>query len=223
MAYGVHQARAPELNYGTALFPAADDHPDLYGSQRVGGTIVGIPKGSKYPDQAWLLVKFLSTDPGYITTMANQVGNVPTTLETARSPDLKLPDTFQPFIDVWQNKDSSFSPPLTTAGRGYFLPLQQFVDKWQAGNVSDLQTGLQKVDSRSRTTWHWETSRSSRGWAASVAEATRPSAAGLAARRPCGRYGLVLLLLSPWIVGFCCSPRCRWCSASTARSPTTTS
>jgi len=136
----------PELNYGTAFFPAADDHPDLYGSQRVGGTVVGIPQGSKYPDQAWLLVKFLSTDPGYITTMANQVGNVPTTVDTASSPDLKLPEQFQPFIDVWQNKDSSFFPPLTTAGRGYFLPLQQFVDKWQAGNVSDLQSGLQGVD-----------------------------------------------------------------------------
>ena len=136
----------PELNYGTAFFPAADDHPDLYGSQRVGGTVVGIPQGSKHPDQAWLLVKFLSTDPGYITTMANQVGNVPTTVDTASSPDLKLPPTFQPFIDVWQNKDSSFFPPLTTAGRGYFLPLQQFVDKWQAGNVSDLQSGLQGVD-----------------------------------------------------------------------------
>ena len=47
---------------------------------------------------------------------------------------------------MWQNKDSSFFPPLTTAGRGYFLPLQQFVDKWQAGNVSDLQSGLEQVD-----------------------------------------------------------------------------
>ena len=47
----------PSLNYGTVPFPAADDHPDVYGSSRVGGTVVGIPKGAKHPDQAWLLVK----------------------------------------------------------------------------------------------------------------------------------------------------------------------
>ena len=35
----------PPLNYGTAPFPAASDHPEMYGPARVGGTIVGIPKG----------------------------------------------------------------------------------------------------------------------------------------------------------------------------------
>ena len=39
----------PSLNYDTAPFPAADDQPQLYGSGRVGGTIVGIPKGTKHP------------------------------------------------------------------------------------------------------------------------------------------------------------------------------
>ena len=77
---------APNLNYGTAPFPAADDHPDLYGAARVGGTIVGIPKGSKHPDQAWLLVKYLASDTDYLVHMANAVGNVPTTTASARRP-----------------------------------------------------------------------------------------------------------------------------------------
>ena len=69
----------PKLNYDTAPFPVADDHPDLYGSGRVGGTVVGIPKGAAHPDEAWLLVKYLATDTNYLVTIANDAGNVPTT------------------------------------------------------------------------------------------------------------------------------------------------
>ena len=64
----------PKLNYDTAPFPVADDHPDLYGSGRVGGTIVGIPKGAAHPDEAWLLVKYLATDTHYLVTLANAPG-----------------------------------------------------------------------------------------------------------------------------------------------------
>jgi multiple sugar transport system substrate-binding protein len=136
----------PELNYGTAFMPAADDHPELYGSARVGGTIVGIPKGSPHPDQAWLLVKYLSADPDYLVFMANGVGNVPTTQESGTSPDLKLPATFQTFIDVWNNDKSTFAPPLTPTGAGYADLLNSFDNDWTAGQVSDLHAGLVKLD-----------------------------------------------------------------------------
>ena len=137
----------PELNYATAFVPAADSNPDLYGAARVGGTIVGIPKGSPHPDQAWLLVKFLSHDPDYLVPMANAVGNVPTTAESASSPDLALPPQFRTFIDVWNNPSSSFAPPLTPSGAGYAKLLSDFDNKWVAGKVSDLQSGLSTLDS----------------------------------------------------------------------------
>jgi len=54
----------PGLAYATAPFPAAD--PSIYGSGRVGGTIVGIPEGTKHPQEAWDLVKFLATDTDYL-------------------------------------------------------------------------------------------------------------------------------------------------------------
>ena len=137
----------PELNYDTAFMPAADSDANLYGAARVGGTIVGIPKGSPHPDQAWLLVKYLSHDPAYLVPMANAVGNVPTTAESAGSPDLALPPQFHTFIDVWNNADSSFSPPLTPSGAGYAKLLSDFDNKWVAGKVSDLQGGLTTLDS----------------------------------------------------------------------------
>ena len=136
----------PELNYGTAFMPAGDENPELYGAARVGGTIVGIPKGSPHPDQAWLLIKYLSADPDYLVFMANGVGNVPTTQESGTSPDLTLPPTFQTFIDVWNNPKSSFAPPLTATGAGYADLLGNFDNKWVAGNVDDLQAGLQQLD-----------------------------------------------------------------------------
>jgi multiple sugar transport system substrate-binding protein len=138
----------PKLNYGTVPFPAADDHPDAYGAGRVGGTVLGIPKGAPHPEQAWLLVKFLAADTNYLVQMANSVGNVPTTKASEQSPDLKSPPQFTTFIDVWLNPQSSFSPPLKPSGGGYNTYLTNFVDSWQAGKIADgdLQSELAKVD-----------------------------------------------------------------------------
>ena len=43
------QRDSPKLDYGTAPFPAGV--PSAYGAGRVGGTMVGIPKGAKHPDR----------------------------------------------------------------------------------------------------------------------------------------------------------------------------
>jgi len=136
----------PELKYATAPFPTGPDNTDQYGAGRVGGTIVGIPENSPHPDQAWLVVKYLSTDTNYLVFMANEVRNVPTTNEAANSPDFKNDKNFQTFIDVWNNEQSKFFPPLTGTGSGYFTPLEQFTDKWQAGKVDDLKAGLDDVN-----------------------------------------------------------------------------
>ena len=85
----------PKFGYDTVPFPAADS--SVYGSGRVGGTVVGIPKGATHPQQAWLLVNYLATDTNYLVTMANALGNVPTTTASANSPDLKQPRQFTTF------------------------------------------------------------------------------------------------------------------------------
>jgi multiple sugar transport system substrate-binding protein len=134
----------PELPYATAPFPAAD--PSVYGSGRVGGTIVGIPKGTQHPDEAWDLVKFLATDTNYLVSLANELGNVPTTKASGASPKLHLGPQFKTFVDVWNNPKSSYYPPLLPGGAGYAQLADDFDAKWQAGNVSDLQSGLQQLD-----------------------------------------------------------------------------
>jgi multiple sugar transport system substrate-binding protein len=134
------------IDYATAPFPAADDHPELYGSGRVGGTITGIPRGAKNPEAAWLLVKYMSTDTDFLVALANMLGNVPTTKASAESPDLKMPPNFQTFIDVWNNPNSLFQPPLQSVGATYADFLNNYNDLWVQGKGGDLQAGLQKVD-----------------------------------------------------------------------------
>jgi multiple sugar transport system substrate-binding protein len=136
----------PNLNYGTAPFPAADDHPELYGQGRVSGTITGIPQGTKHPYEAWLLVKYMATDTNFLVTLANMLGNVPTTKDSAASPNLKLPPEMKAFIDVWNNPNSSSAPPLKPTGATYADYLNSFDDKWVKGTATDLQAGLRQVD-----------------------------------------------------------------------------
>ena len=136
----------PELHYATAPFPVADSQPQLYGQGLVGGTVVGIPQTTKHPQEAWDLVRYLSTNTGYLVKLANALGNVPTTAASQASPQLNLGPQFQTFIDVWKNPHSSFYPPLTTSGAGWVQLIDNFDTKWQAGNVSDLASGLKALD-----------------------------------------------------------------------------
>ncbi len=136
----IMRGKHPDLNYGTAPFPAADDHPELLGSSRVGGTIVGIPKGAKHPDQAWLLVKFLATDTNYLVNMASPppsgVGNVPTTLAAAGSPDLTAASAVQHVPEgIGPIRCPPSSRRCTASGGGYANLLDDFESKWQAGKM----------------------------------------------------------------------------------------
>ena len=138
---------ASRVNYGTAPFPVADTQPPLYGSGRVGGTVTGIPKTSKNPDDAWLLVKYMATDTDFLVALANGLGNVPTTTAAAESPDLKImTPQFKTFVAVWNNPKSSYTPPITASGSGYASLLTTFDAKWVAGKVPNLQAGLAQVD-----------------------------------------------------------------------------
>ena len=81
----------PELKYATAPMPVADGHPELYGGGAVNGTIIGIPKGGKHRDQAWELVKYLTTNDHALAKFSNGIRNVPSTVSSSKSPEL-IPD-----------------------------------------------------------------------------------------------------------------------------------
>ncbi len=136
--------QAKNLNYGTAPFPTADDHTDLYGGGYMTGNIIGISKGSKNPELAWALLKYLTTDTGAVVKLANGLKNVPTTTDALNSPDLQVSDQYKTFLDVAANKNVS-TTPASPLGAGYQQSFQDWWNKYQSEG-GDVQSGLKSVD-----------------------------------------------------------------------------
>ncbi len=134
----------PELNYGTAPYPTVDGREDQYGIGRVGGTIIGLPRGTAHPAEAWLLVQFMATDTDSLVAASNAIGNVPSTLPALQSPQLDAPPQFGTFLDVFANAGSHYKQMSVLGSTDQDL-VSQFGERWQAGKVPDLQAGLQEV------------------------------------------------------------------------------
>ncbi|MBS1675710.1 MAG: ABC transporter substrate-binding protein [Actinobacteria bacterium] len=137
--------QAPDLDYATAPFPVADEHPELYGTGYTTGNIVGIPKGAKNTAAAWDLIKFLSTDKDALVLFANGLGNVPTSTDALDSPDLKLPAQFKTFLDMY-GEGKLQTNPSTANGGAYRKVAQDFATAYVAGSQTDLAKGLAGVD-----------------------------------------------------------------------------
>jgi multiple sugar transport system substrate-binding protein len=131
----------PDLSYATAPFPLPDDEADQYGRGSVGGTIIGIPKGSPQPDEAWLLVSFMASDTDTLVYMANNVRNVPTTVASMDAPALDVTPQFQTFLDIFQNAGSHYKQAAVIGASDQNI-LAAFAARWQAGKQTDLEGGL---------------------------------------------------------------------------------
>ncbi|MBG0816738.1 ABC transporter substrate-binding protein [Planomonospora sp. ID82291] len=138
---------APDLDYGTAPVPVADDRPELYGSGFTAGTVIGVPKGAGHPQHAWELVKHLTTDTGSLVTLSNALRNVPTTRAAMDSPDLKKDANFQTFLDIFNHPKTSTLPPNVNSVFNQEA-LTTFLVEWEKGSVKDLDAGLAGVDKR---------------------------------------------------------------------------
>jgi multiple sugar transport system substrate-binding protein len=135
----------PTLQYGTAAIPVDDAQPGLYGSGYINGTIIGIPKNGHHTDQAWDLVKYLTTNTHALAVLSNGLRNVPSTEASTHSKEL-IPDAhFSTFLKAFANPKSSTSP-IKASGVSYTNLVQSFATKWQAGKVKDLGSGLKDLD-----------------------------------------------------------------------------
>jgi multiple sugar transport system substrate-binding protein len=93
------------------------------------------------------LIKFLTTDTDALTTLADAIGNVPTTKAALASPSLGLSKDphFAPFLQVFKNPLTT-TTPASADGGSYLTNFGHFVEKWQSGSVTDLKAGLDAVD-----------------------------------------------------------------------------
>jgi multiple sugar transport system substrate-binding protein len=138
-------ADTPTLPYATAPMPVDPKQPNLYGAGYINGTIIGIPKNGSHRDEAWDLVKYLTTNDHALAKFSNGIRNVPSTVSSTTSPELKPDKNFAVFGKIFTNKDSA-TIPITSAGQAHLDTFQSFLAKWQAGKVKDLQGGLEDVD-----------------------------------------------------------------------------
>lgn len=137
--------QTPDLDYGTAPMPTADNHTDLYGGGYITGNIAGISKGAKNPEAAWALLKYLTTNTDVIVELSNGLKNVPTTNDALASADLEVTPQFKTFLDIVASPHSGTTPP-SPVGAGYQQSFEDFWHKYQSGGVPDLAAGLKKID-----------------------------------------------------------------------------
>ncbi|WP_344677989.1 ABC transporter substrate-binding protein [Saccharopolyspora taberi] len=142
---GFIEEQAPELNYGTAPFPVT--RPELYGTGLTTGTIIGVPKGAANAGAAWELVKYLTTDTDALVELANGLNNVPTTREALHDPRLERSPQYQTFLDLFDGAKLVPSP-ASPNGSAYMKSTEDFMVKWQSGQVSDLGPALRELDAQ---------------------------------------------------------------------------
>ena len=126
---------------GVAPLPVADDEVAEYGKGYLSGTIMGIAPQSRKQNAAWELVKYMTMDTEAVVNFANGIGNVPSTLEALKSPNLKFDARFKTFLDIAQHPRSSTSDGAVN-GSAYQDTLQDFAQKYEKGQVTDLRKGL---------------------------------------------------------------------------------
>ncbi|HEV8688034.1 MAG TPA: extracellular solute-binding protein [Gaiellaceae bacterium] len=139
------EAEHPELDYATAPMPVDSAHPELYGAGYVNGTIIGIPKNGKNREQAWQLLRYLTTNTHALAVLSNGLRNVPSTRASLKSKELKPDPRFDTFLKVFAHPKSS-TTPITAVGSAYQDLFTSFLAKYQAGRVGSMQSGLRNLD-----------------------------------------------------------------------------
>jgi multiple sugar transport system substrate-binding protein len=141
------QDQAPDVDFGTAPLPVADDRPDRYGAGFVTGNVAGISANSKNPEAAWALIEYLTTETDSIVGLSNKIKNVPTTAAALASPNLQTDEKFTVFLDIFEHPETSTTPP-NASGPKYVEMAQEFVNGYLSGANKDLPGGLTDLDTR---------------------------------------------------------------------------
>jgi multiple sugar transport system substrate-binding protein len=89
----------------------------------------------------------MSTDSGALTKLAAGLRNVPSTNEALASSELASDPQFKTFMDIFKHPKSTYKP-LTPIGQVDEDLFGTFGQKWQAGKVPDLQSGLEQLDTQ---------------------------------------------------------------------------
>jgi multiple sugar transport system substrate-binding protein len=141
------KSEAPKLEYMTAPMPVADNKTELYGGGFTTGNITGVLKGAHHPAAAWQLVKYLATSVQAQVELANDLGNVPTWIPALEKVKATASPQFATFLRIFADAHTT-TIPITAVGEVFETTLDNYLEKYQAGNGGDLGKGLEGVASQ---------------------------------------------------------------------------
>ncbi|MEV6522074.1 ABC transporter substrate-binding protein [Longispora sp. NPDC051575] len=133
--------QAPDVKFGVAPLPTLT--AERHGAGYVTGNVIGVSKTAKNPEAAWELIRYLTNDTKAIVGLSNSLRNIPSTKAALAAPDLQLDAEFKVFVDMFNNPNSSTTPP-TASGPAYQETFAKWLEEWQAGKATEA--GLAEVD-----------------------------------------------------------------------------
>jgi multiple sugar transport system substrate-binding protein len=133
-----------KVHYGVAPFPVPDAMAAQYGKGYITGTIVGIARTSAKQNAAWEFVQYLTSNTDAVVNFANAINNVPSTTPALASSQVNQDPSFQTFIKVASDPESSTTPSSPNGG-AYQLTLQNVGYAYESGKNTDLSGALDKA------------------------------------------------------------------------------
>jgi multiple sugar transport system substrate-binding protein len=133
-----------DVPYETVPFPVADELKSNYGMGQIGGTIVGIPRGTAHAPDSWEVVKYLATDTAAVSSLAEAIKNVPTTYDALKDPKLTSDPHFKVFMQIFADPNSRYKQ-LSPLGTGDVDIFVAWLSKYLAGQGGSIDSGLQSV------------------------------------------------------------------------------
>lgn len=137
------KSQKPDLAYETAPTPVLAGY-GTYGSTYIAGNVAGIAKGSKNPELAWALLKYLALNTDAQVTIGNGLKNVPTITSALSSPKLEVDANYKTFIDAAKNP-ATITSPATADGAAYIGTFTKMWTKYQSDG-GDLDAQLKTLD-----------------------------------------------------------------------------
>ena len=195
-AFIADQTPGPRLRH-RAVPDRSPTTATCYGGGYITGNIGGISKGSKNPELAWALLKYLTTNTDAVVKLANGLKNVADHHGRAHVARPRADDrSSRPSSTSCQNPNSTTTPP-SPVGAGYQQSFEDYWQKYQQGDGGDLgrrpdgrrqgdqrlaRPGQRSVSDRHRTSAPGGSgpSRSARGCGARSAGVCSPRSAMLA-------------------------------------------
>jgi len=135
---------APGLDYGVAAFPVLDSVASTYGGGVAAGTVMYLPAGSAHQQEAFFALQQMATDTTFLTTLADLVSNVPTTVASLQAWDKRTDPHWTPIIDVFRRTKPSTTAVSPTGTEGT-APWFTFAQSVELGKVADVPGGLTRV------------------------------------------------------------------------------